>query len=230
MSPIAQKSAKSLSSRPEPTTAALLASIGERFGDDCPSLATLIARHDEARKADELLWNIVSDITDLPQMATRPLIRVQIGRLYHGRDDGGNDIWEPKYGHNEDAINTQIDQHLEAQLSIMPGDKRQDDRDRIRAGYEKKRAQLLNELREKQAERQQIEDEAGYTDATEAAKLASDAVRRLESEIVSFVPTTLSEAALKAGFVATVYLDELGYIESPEELVDALAAIGRALA
>lgn len=169
-------------------------------------LDDLIAKHRDALALDGELWDRVCEIDDT-LAGRRPLCRVQTGRLLHfGRNDDGSEKWEPIYSYSVEAIEKKRDEdidnltrwhafgpHAEANAKII--------REKRNAWADAK----IAELRALEAEAKAVEDDSGYTDAREAARAASFAVREIEKAILDLVPVDLPVAAKKAGWVADLY-------------------------
>lgn len=123
-----------------------------------------------------------------------------------------------------------IDQHLSAYVAMTPGEKSAPLRARTAATLNAKREEFLADLRMQQAEYRRIEDECGVTAARETARATAETVKQLDREIIAYVPATLAEAARKAAWIVEVFDGCDSYIAETDQLLEALAAIGRASA
>lgn len=214
-----------------PPTAAVAVAAAHP-GDVPNALRELLDGHAAALAADNAAWDALADIEDEPEMKNRSLPKVPIMKILRGRDDDGNDIWETRYAYSEEEIRKKVGEHMRAQLSLFPSGKSADVRARaqLTASYAEKADALVADLQRQQAERQRIEDEVGYTAARDSARATAASVKALEEQIIEYVPVTLSEAAMKAAWIVEAFHRDEPYVDTEEQLLEALAAIGRASA
>lgn len=186
-----------------------------------PSLAAiddLIRRHEEAWKVDNAAWDDIPD----PEL---PLCRIEVARRYLGRDDNGEELYEPVYLFTEDQIRDSYQRNLKAHLSVWGGSPEREAS--IRAKYEKLLQQRLDELAALKAEVKRVEDESGYTGACKKARATAAIVKAIEAEIIAFVPQSLAAATRKVKWVLSVYEEERCYF-ADDDFVDILQSIARA--
>lgn len=204
--------------------------IDNSEGDSACSLGELLNRHASTLVSYDAAWNRVSEIQDSAAMEASPIVRVQVGRRLKGRDDNGAEVWDPIYAYSAEQVTKRVESHMEAQLSIFPGDRNSQTREKIKSGYRERMRQYLNQLDALRAECERIEIECGYTHALQEARANSDELKEIERLIIDFVPKTLGEASLKARWIAQAYDAQSGYIGDDENnLKFAIDAIGRAV-
>lgn len=198
-------------------------------GDDIASTLTkLIERHKSALAADDVAWSAASDICEVLESQGHDRPKVQIGIYRMGENT------KPILARSEEEIRAHSEKHMRSQLSMLQHPARAADYAAVKNQYEQRCEAKVAELKLLEDEYQRREDESGYTAALKEAKAATAVVRKLENEIVAYVPISLPEAAQKAAWCAWAAKDDFCYLsdtENPEEaLIEALAAIGRALA
>lgn len=165
------------------------------------TLDDLISRHTAAYELDEQLWNRVIKIDDAIG-SRRPKVRVQIGRIYRGRDDCGAEILDPIWGYSAADIDKHQQIHLEADLLLWRGSN--ENERKIREKHATRADKKKAELAEIQAEAKRIEDEAGYTAARATAEASAQVESDLKDQIVNFKPETPAAVARLAGWTASV--------------------------
>ncbi|WP_275790471.1 hypothetical protein [Pararhizobium gei] len=191
------------------------------------ALRDLMERHKAAAVADDAAWNALADIEGSAAMEACPSVRVQTSRLLTGRDDAGNDIWEPMYSYSPEEIEKVFRRHLESQLCMAPGERGAPWREKYTASSEARMQAKIDELAALQAEVKRIESECGYTAADEVAGRSADDVKQIERRIVGFVPTTLAEAVALATWVLDARERRGSYIED-DDVKSALQSIANA--
>lgn len=198
--------------------------------NDCAALEALFADHATAMAADNEAWSESSDIEDSEAMCGRPKLEIQIGRMYVGRDDDGNEVTRPIIVDSIQKMETDAknfrDQRI--RLHTRPG-KDHEIREKIEASCRNWINSKTEEFRAIEAERKRIEDECGYTAAVARRDQTMDRVKEIERQIVDFEPQDLQTAGMKARWIVHAYEEQAVYIED-EDLLDALKAIGRASA
>lgn len=192
-----------------------------------PGLRELFERHEEAYRIDDRAWNAVGDADESPIMLARPAARVEVGRLIVGRDSNGDKVTEPIYAGSEGEIREYFERHMTPLLSGSPKWASADER--IRHSYQVRLQAKLEEFHSVIEERQAAEAACGYTDALDAARGTSQAVRHIEEAILGFVPQTLSDAAHKARWIVNAYNGGRSYLgDDDRSLERALDSIGAA--
>lgn len=225
--PISRRNALGLMAAVSVPPTAAVAVAAAHSGDVPNALQELLDGHAAALAADNAAWDALADLDGLPELESRPRLRVEVAKVAR-RDEDGNQVLVPSYAYSEEAINKVIDQHLSAYCAMMPGEKCASQREKVAESINAKREAFLADFRNQQAERQRIEDEVGYTAARDRARATATTVKVLEQQIIAYVPATLSEAAMKAAWIVEAFHRDEPYIDTEEQLLEALAAIGRA--
>lgn len=152
--------------------------------------ATLIEAHREAYDVADAAWMRLSELQDATDV---PYPRVQVSRLLKGRDDDGNDIWDPIYKYDLAGIEAHCVRDRDCLLSWnshwphkLPA---------IHENFHKRVARLTADLQAQEAEVERIEAAAGITDARAAARAASDHLADCLARITTHQPASLTEAA-----------------------------------
>jgi hypothetical protein len=188
-----------------------------------PSLAAveaLIQRHAGAVNAGKAAWEAIPSDDD----PRRPWVRVQVGRLLTGRDDDGNDIFEPIWAYSDENIEQLINRSRPASLSIGGPERAA----AVNERFDARIAAAKAELAALQAEDDRILAQIGYTAATEKASVALDVVRAIEHEILSFVPGTLAAAARQAEWATAGLADDGDYYLDGADMQKLVASISAA--
>lgn len=187
------------------------------------AVEVLIQRHADAVYAGKAAWEAIPSDDD----PLRPCVRVQVGKLLKGRDDDGNDIFEPIWAYDDKRIEQSVNRHRDAMIGMWghrPGET-----EILTERYAAKVAEKKAALAALQAEDDRILAEIGYTAAMDKASAALDAVRAIEQEILSFVPGTLAAAARQAEWATAGLADEGDYYldgADMQKLVASIAAAG----
>ncbi len=187
------------------------------------AVEALIQRHTDAVRAEKAAWDDVPEDDD----PRRQHVRVQVGKLLKGRDDDGNDIWDPIWAYNDERIEQSINRHRDAMIGMWghrPGET-----ERLTDLYATKVTEKKEQLAALRAEDDRILAEIGYTAAEQKASAALDAVRALEHEILSFVPQTLAAAVRQAQWAIAGSEDDGDYYldgADMQKLVQSIAAAG----
>ncbi|MHC1548870.1 hypothetical protein [Phyllobacterium sp. K27] len=174
------------------------------------ALQALIGQHQDLYAMDELTWDKVAEIEDSPTMRALKVPSVHVGRRLLGRDEDGNDVWQPIHAYSDEEIDHHIDQHLHSALHMCGN--REDWKEPHRVAYNAKRAVHKANLAALKEAAKKIEDECGYTAALEAARKTKSLVDDVEKQVLSFVPSSLAAAATLAGFVCS-NLDGKAYFD-----------------
>ncbi|PWJ73851.1 hypothetical protein C7441_12535 [Pseudaminobacter salicylatoxidans] len=190
-------------------------------------LQELLSSHASIIGESEANWTKVNEIEDCEAMARAPINRVLIGRtLLVGRDDDGNERWRENYAFSAEHIEEYCKPHLVAMLAMCGANE-----DCERKATESHAAFVRSKIAELAAienQRKLIADECGYTAAYSTALASSKELKAIEEKIVRFVPSSLSEAAKLAEFVAANTDD--GVMLDEDEVLEALRSIARAAA
>ena len=182
------------------------------------TLTTLFQDHADAMTVDDEAWNRLSELEDSETMSNQPRRRVQVGRMIMGRDENGEDVFDPIYCYTEEDIRENFERHLHPLLGVP-----------VPAHMARMEAKLA-EFRAIVAERQRIEDDCGYTGATKKAKATAARVKEIEQEILDFVPATLDEAARKAKWLVEQLRSDRTYLHDRDDVAEVvLASIARAV-
>lgn len=161
-----------------------------------PSVAALIEAH-------KLAWADLDAATgrlsDIEEAAGLPPVQVQWSRLRVGVNMDGSEDWKPLYAHSEDDVNRNLDREVSVLRSIFKGSPT------IAEKVEQRRQRLLNELREKQAERDVAEAACGITAATEAQEAASDVEGECLDALIAHQFHTVEDIRLAASYLREQY-------------------------
>ena len=189
---------------------------------DLARLNALMDAHAKAIEADTVTWRALGEIEDA--MEDFPIVRVQVGRLFRGRDDEGNEIHDPIWACNESDIEKRYAQHCDAFLGLSG----QNDtaKAKIKSDYDEIVQRKKDELAAIRAERKKRDDTCGFTDALAAARASSKNVKAIEAEIISLVPDSADVAALMAKWLIAAHANEFSYVDD-EHLMPALSAIAK---
>lgn len=193
------------------------------------ALENLIKAHAEAAQNSTAKWEVEADISDAIK-DKRPIVRVQAGRLLRmGRDENGNDLYDPIYKYDDEGIEKFIQKNTDAMLAMWGngagGDER---RQKILRQHEASVQRKKDELAKVQAERDRIEQESGYAAALAAAKEAASVTYGLEKQITSFVPETLAAAARLAAWIVEGLNEQFPNSLDEDDAIAALSAIAAA--
>ncbi|OJU52373.1 MAG: hypothetical protein BGO03_12000 [Mesorhizobium sp. 61-13] len=171
--------------------AAALAGISVQAARTAPRnglalLNELIEAHTAEYARNDELWERAGELD------TEPNCKVVVGRFYKGRDDDGENIYEPMYAYFNERIEEHYKRDLAVCLSLVGNDttKAGEIRDCIAAKVASKNA----ELAALEAEREAREIASGFRDAYAAAEASSEAVSAIETQIAAFVPASMAEA------------------------------------
>lgn len=196
-----------------------------------PELAALFANYAVAVEANTRAWDEHSRIDGLPELQDRPWPKVQVGRLYKGRDGEGNEIYNPIYAYRVDDIEKKVQSHLDAALAVHGNGRSAEDRiARIRKSYADKAAEWTAELQGMVDQRKAMEDAAGLTAALEAGNATSAKVREIEQQIIAHVPTTLADVAAIAAWTIKGMSDDAENPLDDDAPLTVLASFGKAVA
>ncbi|PDT82911.1 hypothetical protein [Sinorhizobium sp. BJ1] len=191
-------------------------------------LLKMFDRHAHAYAVDSAAWAAVGDFEDAPQIRAMPEARVQCGQTLLGRDSEGKEIWQPSYCYSVESITKHVAGHRDTHLSLLSGERNKANREKVEAQFEQILKEKLDAFAAVEAERKLIEDECGYSQAMEAARGTSKAVKEIERAIIDYLPRSLDEAAQKAAWVVSVFNSCGGYIEDEKQLVETLSSIAKA--
>ncbi|KQQ70891.1 hypothetical protein ASF70_18765 [Rhizobium sp. Leaf321] len=193
------------------------------------ALQTMIASYEEAYREDQILWGIPCEIEDLPAMKEKPRRRVQVGKLIVGRDDAGNDTFQPIFAYSEAKIREEASRSFDAGVGLFCNPKNTTQMAVRKAKWDAWADSKIAELATIEAACKEFEDACGYTVALKAAVASSDRVRALENSILEYVPTSLDEAAIKSRWIVQGMNNSRAYFNDREDFAEvAFAAIGRA--
>lgn len=188
------------------------------------ALPDLIQRHNTALAADKAAWALLADLEEA--LASNPdhvMPKVQVGSV---QKYGGEKV--PRFCYFEEEIVGIISSHMEARVAMCGS--HEGLKQHARNGYQAIIDEKVAELRRLTAEHKAREDRAGVTEASKRAGETANAVRALELEIVSFVPSNFEEAVAKAAWVAWAYQDDFCYIYGDGDGSDALLSALQSIA
>jgi len=177
-------------------TAALTGSAATTAAAKAPSISALIEAHKSAWTDMDAATKRLSDIEEA---AALPPVRVQRGRLLAGVKMDGSDEWEPLYAYSEDELNRHLDRDADVLRALWK------DNPAITDKVEERRQRLLNELREKQAERDAAEAACGITAATAAQEAASEAEGECLDALIGHQFHTVEDIRLAASYLTDQY-------------------------
>jgi len=161
-----------------------------------PSISALIEAH---RSAWADLDAATGYLSDIEEAAALPPVQVQWSRLRVGVNMDGSEDWKPLYAHSEDDVNRNLDREVSVLRSVFK------DSPTITEKVEQRRQRLLNELREKQAERDAAEAACGITAATAAQEAASDAEGECLDALIGHQFHTVEDIRLAASYLREQY-------------------------
>jgi hypothetical protein len=188
---------------------------------DLATIEGLIAAHAEAMLLNDKLWGRVGDLD------TVPCAKVEITRRYRGRDENGAEIFDPIYAYRAADIDERLQPHINAALSVWG--RTDDDKRRIRDQFAACANEKKAELAAAEAECKRQQEASGYAAAAAAAERATETVKEIEAQILSFVPQSLAAAARLAQWGVEVYRSDEHCFYDPEEMaVSLLERLGKA--
>jgi len=202
-----------------PAPSAISAEADSSLAALCRLLDALV----EARAINSFDWDVSAQIENRISHSL-PNVRVQVGRVLKGRDDEGNNIWEPMYAYTPDCIERHY-QREEGFCDVLQRKGTPGYQSAVKCIRQQKQ-EKLDELAALRAEAKRIEDDAGYTAACDQARATSQVVTAIESDILAFVPGSLAAAARLASWVSSAMED--GFLND-EGVAAALASIGKAV-
>ncbi|MBX4876648.1 hypothetical protein HJA89_27815 [Rhizobium bangladeshense] len=190
-------------------------------------LDTLFSDYEHAIEFHNHAWKAVGDLADSEDMRAAPAVRIQVGRRVIGKDEVGNDVFQPIYAHRAEEIE-EYERTTYAVKMLFAG--HEDAKARVEAWFSRSVSEKVGRLNAVKAETKDIENACGYTAALEIAEGASTKVREIEQAILDFVPATLEDAARKARWiVAELQGDRALMLDRNDIALVALTAIGRAI-
>ncbi|MGO6724954.1 hypothetical protein ACCS51_28790 [Rhizobium ruizarguesonis] len=190
-------------------------------------LTTLFSDYEHAIELHNDAWEAVGDLADSEAMRAAPSVRVQVGRRIIGKDEAGNDVFQPIYAYGQEEIEEYERTTHGVKMLFAKGE---DAKARADAWFTRSVSEKMGRLNAVKAEAQRVEAACGYTAAIERAKGASAGVRHIEQAILDFVPTTLEDAARKARWIVAELQGERALMLDRDDIaLVALAAIGRAI-
>ena len=189
--------------------------------NDLEKLNTLIEAHTKAIEVDIAAWRALADIEAVME-DNRPIARVQIGRLFRGRDDEGNEISDPIWAYDESDIESGFAEHRNIYMDLFA--RTDTEKAKYKSIFDEKVRLKKDELAAIEAEVKKIDHASGHTEALAAAMATTRDVKTVEAEIISLVPESVDTAALKAKWLISAHASEFSYVEN-EHLMPALSAI-----
>jgi hypothetical protein len=191
---------------------------------DLATIEDLIATLAKAYAENSKLWEIAGALD------TEPPCKVQVSRLYCGRDDEGNEQFNPVYAYSAEQIASCYDRHMNALLSINShGPNGEAAARKIRENIAARIKEKQKELTALNAAKESREIASGYRSAMDAVNASTDVVQSIEAQILGFVPQSMEVASRLARWAAETYRTDRHCLFDPEDLLTtALNSIGKA--